>query len=69
MSHLHIEVDGKVWFDAEVEGWTPPPELPDNPEPTTIDNLPQPVREALARAMSKAMEKATGFEVQVRTKG
>lgn len=66
MSHLHIEVDGKAWFDAEVEGWTPPPELPDNPEPMRVDNLPRPVREALAKAMGKAMEQATGFSVTVR---
>jgi len=66
MSHLKIEIDNRTWFEGDVVDWTPPPTLPDNPAPMTLDDLPKPVREALAKAMGKAMEKATGFTVDVR---
>ena len=56
---------GAAIFQGEVTDWTPPPALPDNPNPVTLDNLPTPVKEALAKALANAMEKATGFTVRV----
>lgn len=66
MSHLRIEVDGTELFDAEVEGWTPPPVLPANPTHVKADQLPKPVRELLARAAAQAFETATGFKVEIK---
>lgn len=65
MAHVRIEIGGREWFDAEVTGWETPPVLPDNPNPLPVGDLPLEVREVLARAMGKAMEKATGFKVTV----
>lgn len=65
MTHLRIEVDGEQLFDGDVDGWTPPPPLPANPNPVTHDTLPVAVREALALAMGKAMTQATGYTVTV----
>lgn len=65
MAHIRIEVDGRNWFDAEVDGWQPPPSLPDNPNRMPVSALPKQVRELLAKAMGKAMEQATGFKVRV----
>lgn len=66
MAHVRIEINGREWFDAEVTGWETPPVLPPNPEPVSISDLPLEVREVLAQAMCKALEKATGFQVEVR---
>lgn len=65
MAHVNITIDQKCWFDAEVEGWHTPPVLPDNPNPVPVSELPLEVRQLLAQAMGKAMEKATGFKVTV----
>lgn len=65
MAHVRIEVDDREWFDADVEGWETPPVLPDNPDPMPVADLPLEVREMLAKAMCKALEKATGFTVTV----
>lgn len=66
MAHVRIEINDREWFDAEVTGWETPPVLPENPNPIPISELPLEVRKVLAQAMGKAMEKATGFEVEVR---
>ena len=63
MSHLRVEVDGAVLFDGEVTDWTPPRVLPENPERVSLNELPRPVREALAKATAAAIKKATGLDV------
>lgn len=65
MARIRIEVDGRQWFDADVDGWQAPPALPDNPTRMPVSALPKQVRELLAKAMGKAMEQATGFKVRV----
>ncbi|MCH9728395.1 MAG: hypothetical protein K0U84_01705 [Actinomycetia bacterium] len=65
MTHLRIEVDHAELFDGDIEGWTPPPVLPDNPNPVDYNTLPEPVRQALALAMGKAMQQTTGYRVTV----
>lgn len=65
MAHIRIEINERQWFDAEVEGWETPPVLPENPSPMPISELPADVRQLLATAMCKALEKATGFKVSV----
>ena len=57
MTHLHIEADGRTIFDAEVTDYNPPPTLPDNPSPMPVSKLPGYVRDALDKAMLKALEK------------
>ena len=68
MAHLKVEVDGTELFNDNVDGWNPPPALPDNPNVGPgIQGLPAPVRAALAKALEKAMTKATGFKVHIET--
>lgn len=66
MTHLHIKADGRTIFDAEVTGYNPPPDLPDNPSPMPVSALPTYVRDALDKAMLKQLEKigikVTGYE-------
>lgn len=56
-------------FSDEVEGWNPGPELPENPDRGPgFQGLPVTVREALAQAMAKSLEKVTGFRIKVYTR-
>lgn len=69
MAHLRVEVDGNELFDGDVDGWQPPPALPANPKPGAgkgIQSLPLPVRQALAQALAKTLEQATGFTFSIR---
>ena len=54
-------------FCDTVEDWTPPPQMPDMDHGPGVQGLPVAVREALAKAMAKVLEKATGFRVKVYT--
>lgn len=68
MAHLRVEVDGNTLFDGDVDGWQPPPALPPNLKPGAgkgVQSLPLPVRQALAQALTKALEQATGFHITV----
>lgn len=57
---------GNRMFDGVVDGWHPPPEIPDQPDRGSgLQGLPAAVREGLALALAKAIEKATGFRVKV----
>ncbi len=56
MAKIHIEIDGRTWFDAEVEGFAQPPTLPDNPKRMHIDAMPAAVRDVLDRALLKGLE-------------
>jgi hypothetical protein len=66
VTHLYVAADGRVLFEGEVTGWTPPPALPTNPVAANYASLPQPIREALALAAAAAFEKATGFRVEIK---
>lgn len=54
MSHLHVEVDGRTLWTGKVEGWQPPPDLPDNPERLDFKELPDQLRHTMRQAMAKA---------------
>jgi len=58
---------GERMFCDTVEDWTPPPQMPDMDHGPGVQGLPVAVREALAKAMAKVLEKATGFRVKVYT--
>ena len=66
MARIRIEIDGRVWFDVEVEDYNAPPELPQSPGRVHAKDLPQNVREVMAKAMAKVLEQTLpGFRVRV----
>ena len=70
MAHVLIEINGHRWFDAEVEDYNTPPELPQSPARVHTKDLPKQVREVMAKAMAKALEQTLpGFRVKVDAEG
>ena len=58
MSHVHVEVDGRVLFDGDIPGWNAVPDIPTNPTPGNFSALPRTQRRAIRQAMSKAAHAA-----------
>ena len=68
MAHIHVEVDHQVMFDGDVTDWQAPPTPPATPRgPLKAAQLPPTIRAVLAKAMTKALEQATGFKVTIHT--
>ena len=53
-------------FSNDVADWNPPPTPPRITGSIKAADMPPSIRAVLAKAMSKALEQATGFKVDVR---
>ncbi|RFZ15029.1 hypothetical protein VIMS_02459 [Mycobacterium marinum] len=60
MAHVHVEVEGRVLLDDDIEGWQAPPELPPPPDADhgPLPTLPPAVKPLLLLALGKAMHRA-----------
>ena len=65
MAHIRVEVNDEVLFDGVVDDWNLPPTPPQPPGHLKAADLPPSIRQVMARAMCKAIEKATGFKVDI----
>lgn len=67
MAHILVQVDGVTHWDGEVQDWATPAPPPTMPASIKAADLPPSIRAILAKAMSKALEQATGFKVDIHT--
>lgn len=66
MSHIKVEVDGKLIFDGEVTDWTPLPTPPEMPRgPMKAADMPPTIRTIMAKTLTTLLEQATGFRITV----
>ena len=66
MANIRIEIDGAELWAGEVVDWNPPPTPPRITGPIKAADMPPSIRAVLAKAMSKAIEQATGFKVDIK---
>lgn len=57
MAHVRIDIDDRVWFDADIPDFAQPPTLPPHPSPMPASALPDNVRDLLDKALLQTLER------------